>query len=82
MRSLERVNIRTKERGHSFDLKFIKLCQKVNVIISRSGLKLGQVGSKIRLLGQMLEKPCVYSRAHSFDPLFMKLCQNVNYYNI
>ena len=28
------------------------------IIISRSGLKLGHVGSKTRLLGQISEKPC------------------------
>ena len=32
-------------RGHSFDSKFMKLYQNVNIIImSRSGLKLGHVG--------------------------------------
>ena len=52
------------------------------IIISRSSSKLGQVGSKIRLLGQILEKPCVHSRGHSFDSKFMKLCQNVNHHNV
>ena len=46
-------------------------------IKSRSNLKLGHFGSKTRMLGQILEKPCVHSRGHSFDPKFMKLCQNV-----
>ena len=50
--------------------------------MSRSILKLGHVGSKIGLLGQILEKPSVHSRGHSFDHKFMKLCQNVNYHNI
>ena len=61
--------------GHSFDLKFMKLCQKVSS-------KLGQVWSKIRLPGQILEKPCVHSRGHSCNPKFMKLCLNVNHHNI
>ena len=54
----------------------------ISIIISRSGLKLDQVGSKIRLLDEIVEKPCVRSRGHSFDPKFMKLCQNVNDRNI
>ena len=54
----------------------------LTIIISRSDLKLGYVGSKTRSLGQILEKPCVHSRRHSFDPSFMKLCQNVNRHNI
>ena len=37
------------------------------IIISRSGSKLGHVGSKTRLLGQISEKPCEHSRGHSFD---------------
>ena len=52
------------------------------IIISRSSSKLGHVGSKTRLLGQILEKPCVHSRRHSFYPKFMKLCQIVNHHNI
>ena len=36
---------------------------------------MGHVGSKSRLLSQIIEKPCVHSRGHSFDPTFMKLCQ-------
>ena len=41
--------------------------------MSRSSSKLGHVGSETRLLGQILEKPCVHSKRHSFDPKFMKL---------
>ena len=52
------------------------------IIISRSSLKLGHVGSKIRSLDQILEKPCVHSKRHSSDPKFMKLCQIVNHRNI
>ena len=69
-------------RGHSFDHKFMKLCQNVNHQISRSSSKLGHVGSKTRSLGQILEKPCVHSRGHSFDSKFMKLNQNANDHNI
>ena len=39
-------------------------------------------GQKLRLLGQILEKPCVHSRGHSFNPKFIKLCRNVNHHNI
>ena len=38
---------------------------------------MGDVGSKIRSLGQILEKPCVRSRGHIFNPIIMKRCQNV-----
>ena len=50
------------------------------IIISRLILKLGHVGTKNRLPGQILGKPCVHSRGHSFDHKFMKLCQNVNHH--
>ena len=69
-------------KRHSFDPKFMKLCQIVNHHISRSSLKLGHVRSKTRSLGQILEIPSVPSRGHSFDPKFMKLCQKVNHHNI
>ena len=35
--------------------------------MSRSSSKLGNVRSKTRSLGQILEKPSVHSRGHSFD---------------
>ena len=73
-------------REHSFDPKFMKLFRMLIIIISRSYLKLGHVGSKTRsqgqLLGQIIEKPCVHSRGHSFDPNSMKFCQNVYFYKI
>ena len=40
-------------------------------------LKMGHVGSKIRSLGQILEKHCVRPRGHIFIPIIMKLSQNV-----
>ena len=52
------------------------------IIISRSSLKLGHVGSKTKSLGQILEKPCVHSKRQSFDPKFMKVWQIVNHHNI
>ena len=69
-------------RGHSFNPKFMKLCQNVIIIISRSCWKLGHVGSKIKSLGQILEKLCKHSRGHKFDLKFMKLYQNVDEHNI
>ena len=52
------------------------------ILIPRSSLILGHVGSKTRLLGQILEKPGVHSRGHSFASKVMKLYQNANDYNI
>ena len=45
-------------------------------------MKLGHVGLKIRLLGLIIEKPCVHSRDHCFDSKVMKLYQNANVHNI
>ena len=52
------------------------------IMIFRSSLKLGYVGSKTRSLGQILEIPCVHSKRHSFDPKFMNFYQNVNHHYI
>ena len=57
----------------------MELCQKLNIIISMLSSKLGQAGSKVRVQGQILEKPCVHSRGHNFNPKFVKLCQKVNH---
>ena len=38
---------------------------------------MGDVWSKTRSLGQILEKPCVRSRGHIFSPIIMKHDQNV-----
>ena len=35
--------------------------------------KMGHVRSKTRLLGQILEKPCVHSRGHIFSPIRLKV---------
>ena len=69
-------------RGHSFDHKFMKVCQNVNILISWSSSKLGHIGSKTRSLGQILKKPCVHYRGHSFDLKFLKLNHDVNNQNI
>ena len=49
---------------------------------SRLSSKLGDVGLKPRLLGQITEKPCVHPIGYNCDPKFMKLCLNVNPHNI
>ena len=50
--------------GHSFDLKFMKLCQYLIFIKPRSRLKLGHVESKTRSLGQILKRTtCTIKRA-------------------
>ena len=38
---------------------------------------MGHVWSKTRSLGQILEKPCVYSGGHIFSQIIMKLGKNV-----
>ena len=38
---------------------------------------MGQVWSKTRSVGQILEKPCVHSRGHIFSQIIVKLSQNV-----
>ena len=48
------------------------------LLTCRLSLKLWHVGLKPRLLGQIIEKPCIDSRGHICDPKFMKICLNVN----
>ena len=43
---------------------------------------MGEVGSKSRSVGQMIEKPCEHSRGHSFGPIIIKLTQNDHLDNI
>ena len=40
-------------------------------------LKMLNVRSKTKSLGQILEKPCAHSRGHICSPIIMKLGQNV-----
>ena len=40
-------------------------------------VKVGHVWSKVRSLGQILEKPCVLTRGHIFSPIIMKLGKDV-----
>ena len=67
-------------RGQIFSPIIMKLCQNVfldeisDEFKNGSCLvkKLGQVRSKTRSVGQILEKPCVCSRGHTFSPIIMK----------
>ena len=43
---------------------------------------MGEVGSKNRSVGQIMEKPCEHSRGHSFGPILIKLVQNDHLDNI
>ena len=45
-------------------------------IKSQINLKLGQVGSKTRSLGQILQKPSVRSRGNIFCPILMNVFLN------
>ena len=54
-----------------FSSKVHETVRKLIIIISRSSLKLGQVGSKIRLQDEIVEKPYVHSRGYSFNSKFM-----------
>ena len=64
-------------RGLFFGLILMKLGQNVCLDEMSNYLKLSQVGSKARSLGQILEKPCVRCRGFIFSPILMKLGQNV-----
>ena len=44
---------------------------------SQTSLKMGNVRSKTRSLGQISEKPYLHSRGHIFSPILMKIGQNV-----
>ena len=37
---------------------------------------MGDVGSKTRSVGQIMEKPCEHSRGHSYGPIVIKHAQN------
>ena len=50
--------------------------------ISQLSSNMGDIGSKTRSVGQIMEKPCEHSRGHSFGPNFIKLAQNDHLDNI
>ena len=43
---------------------------------------MGDIGSKTRSVGQIMEKHCKHSRGHSLGPIFIKLAQNDHLDNI
>ena len=55
----------------------MKLCQNVCLDQSQTCLKMGQVRSKTRSVGQILEKSCVRSRGPIFSQIIVKIGQNV-----
>ena len=52
------------------------LLRMIILTISQLSSNMGDVGSKTRSLGQIIEKPCEHSRGQSFGPIFIKLAQN------
>ena len=54
----------------------LNLLRMIIVIMSRSSVIMGGVGSKSRSLGQILAISCLHSIGHIFDPIFLKLAQN------
>ena len=51
-------------------------------IKSQTSVEMGHVGSKIRSLGQIFEKPCAHSRGQIVSHMLMKLGQNVSFNDI
>ena len=58
------------------------LLRMIVLTISQSSSNMGDVGSKTKSVGQIMEKPCEHSRGHSFGPIFIKLAQNDHLDNI
>ena len=52
------------------------LLRMIILTISQLSSNMGDVGSKTRSVGQIMEKPCEHSRGHSFGPIIIKLAQN------
>ena len=52
------------------------LLRMIILTISQSSSNMGDVGSKTRSVGQIIEKPCEHSSGHIFGPIFIKLAQN------
>ena len=58
------------------------LLRMIILTISQLSSNMGDVESKTRSVGQIMEKPCEHSRCHSFGPVFIKLAQNDHLDNI
>ena len=52
------------------------LLRMIILTISQLSSNMGDVGSKTRSVGQIIEKICEHSRGHSFGPIFIKLSQD------
>ena len=52
------------------------LLRMIILTISQSGSNMGDLWSKTRSEGQIMEKPCEHSRSHSFGPILNKLGQH------
>ena len=52
------------------------LLRMIILAISQSSSNMGDVGSKTKSIGQIIEKPCEHPRGHSFGPIFIRLAQN------
>ena len=66
-----------RSRCRIFEVVIMNIAQNVFLIISSWSLKLGQLGSKTRSLGQIKVKPYLHSRVHIFEAIIMNLAQNV-----
>ena len=55
------------------------LLRMIILTISQLSSNMGDVGSKTRSVGQIMEKPCEHSRGHSFGPILIILAQNEQY---
>ena len=52
------------------------LLRMIILTISQLSSNMGDIWSKTRSVGQIMEKPCEHSRGQSFGPIFIKLAQN------
>ena len=73
-------------RGHLLRMILVQsssnLLRMIILTISQLSSNMGDVGSKTRSVGQIMEKPCEHSRGHIFGPIFIKLAQNDHLDNI
>ena len=53
------------------------LLRMIILTISQLGSNIGDVTSKTRSVGQIMEKPCEHSKGHIFGPIFIKLAQMI-----
>ena len=58
------------------------LLRMIILTISQLSWNMGDVGSKTRSVGQIMEKSCEHSKGHIFGPIFIKLAQNDHLDNI